>query len=583
MGRSAMEASPAMGVAKTRRACMSPVSSDDEFDFEPRKRARSTKPPAKAKRATMASTTSKRKKKAKDTKDGPPKFVAYLVEALKESVQAKLSFVYGFGLGTIVPVPEWPASETHELATWLEGLGFTSRTTKNTTVYRMTNQKAATLFKQWNPTVESDTLPASTKSYLHDIPLPLDGSLEFATAKPEPAPTPIPVMAPAVVAAAGPRWAASPILPDRLAHHRLSVEPSPIHKLSPQLGGDEHSLDVSFDDGDSVVVTKRMSFELFSPAPKKAAKGAISPIREEPSTDASLPSAFLRVGVPDTPLRRQLAATDVSALDLSRDDVVVQAKRARNHRRRLSRLDRVGRRTSFFAPSVHVAPQAVLPDTVATLVLSSGFLPVSPELHCVSKHWRKTCIEVDAWTRADYHAQPKRQGSLVEAFPSGSFLADGAYKRVYRVHDAASGADEAMSVMDIRSLEELGNEHIVRQEIAHSLLVSTLVASGKCPNFVRIHDVFLHGSPPTQWGASSPATDGLFQYVRMELCDGGNVEDHLRAGGALAVSDVVGYFFQMCFALYTGRIEHALRHYDIKLLNFFVQSHSAGAVSYAFN
>ncbi|RHY27069.1 hypothetical protein DYB25_009602 [Aphanomyces astaci] len=59
----------------------------------------------------------------------------------------------------------------------------------------------------------------------------------------------------------------------------------------------------------------------------------------------------------------------------------------------------------------------------------------------------------------------------------------------------------------------------------------------------------------------------------MELCDGGNVEDYLRLDGTTnLVHGWPSLFFQMVYALYAGRAHHQLRHYDVKLLNFFLQS-----------
>ncbi|EQC26570.1 serine/threonine protein kinase [Saprolegnia diclina VS20] len=595
MGRYTTDlASPAFDGPKTRRACMSPVSSDDEdgdrFDFEPRKRARSAKPPAKRAKTTKRSA-------AKKTKDAPAPFVAYLVESLKESVQAKLSFAFGFGLGSIIPLPtgdEWTDDKTKQLAEWLESLGFTAH--KSTNVYRISNKQAATLLKSLQPTVQPHAMSESTKAYINNFALPLDESLEFVTAPiaptpiaPTPAgPSPLAVR-PSLTVTSNPRlhWGTSPILPARLGRHRLSVDPSPITKISPQL--DEHSLDVSFevddDDESEVVVAKRISFGAFTakhakPAP--VAGGAISPIREETSsTDTSLHAALSRSHLHDD------ANVSFSLLNLSRDQMAfVQTKRQRNHQRRLSFFEHAPRRSSFFVPSTVVCTPTVLPDGVATLVLSSGFLNMTHEVASVSKHWHHTCSAVRAWTRADYKALPLVEGSLTEAYPRGQFLADGAYKRVYKVHASAANREEAMSVMDVRAIEELGNEHIVQQEIATSLLVSDLVAANVCPNFVRVHQVLLaNAAAPAVWGGPPPTTEanGRFLYTCMELCDGGNVEDYLRTHGSLDAHDVVAYFFQMCFALYTGRATLGLRHFDIKLLNFFLQSHDAGVVAYEFD
>ena len=63
---------------------------------------------------------------------------------------------------------------------------------------------------------------------------------------------------------------------------------------------------------------------------------------------------------------------------------------------------------------------------------------------------------------------------------------------------------------------------------------------------------------------------GSHQYIRMEFCSGGDLEDVVRRAGQLAVPDVRALLFQMCYALYACREKLALRHFDVKLLNFFV-------------
>jgi serine/threonine protein kinase len=62
-----------------------------------------------------------------------------------------------------------------------------------------------------------------------------------------------------------------------------------------------------------------------------------------------------------------------------------------------------------------------------------------------------------------------------------------------------------------------------------------------------------------------------FQYMRMEYCQGGDLEGLVRNHKRpLGIDTVRSMLFQMCFSLYACRDQIGLRHYDLKLLNFFV-------------
>jgi serine/threonine protein kinase len=61
----------------------------------------------------------------------------------------------------------------------------------------------------------------------------------------------------------------------------------------------------------------------------------------------------------------------------------------------------------------------------------------------------------------------------------------------------------------------------------------------------------------------------------MEFCKGGDVEDMVRRAHQLSVDTVRCYLFQMLLALYTSREKLQLRHFDIKLLNFFATNTSS--------
>ena len=65
-----------------------------------------------------------------------------------------------------------------------------------------------------------------------------------------------------------------------------------------------------------------------------------------------------------------------------------------------------------------------------------------------------------------------------------------------------------------------------------------------------------------------------FQFIRMELCKHKDTEEYLRKlpTKMLSPSDCRNVLFQMAFALDVARRELEMKHYDIKLLNFFLQS-----------
>lgn len=64
----------------------------------------------------------------------------------------------------------------------------------------------------------------------------------------------------------------------------------------------------------------------------------------------------------------------------------------------------------------------------------------------------------------------------------------------------------------------------------------------------------------------------LPQFIGMELCEYGDAEMFMKTqrDGLLPLREAQGFLFQMAFSLYAGRVELSLRHFDVKLLNFFV-------------
>ena len=149
--------------------------------------------------------------------------------------------------------------------------------------------------------------------------------------------------------------------------------------------------------------------------------------------------------------------------------------------------------------------------------------------------------------------------------------------------------------MDVNFISQLGNSVIVSQELHASILVSSLVRRRICPNFVEIYDTFRSDHIPTkQWSETEgnyrehrewPKTvtekppkrnscPSDYQFIRMELCDHGDLEDFIRKqpNGVLPLDVVPQLLFQMCFSLYSAREAYSMRHYDVKLLNFFLRS-----------
>lgn len=150
---------------------------------------------------------------------------------------------------------------------------------------------------------------------------------------------------------------------------------------------------------------------------------------------------------------------------------------------------------------------------------------------------------------------------------------------------------------DVNVIESTGNMSVVGAELAVSVLLSSLVRRGVCPNFVVTRGLFscAHEPPDRHWGTSEnkrprgacyvspkvkrlPKEPGLnkrgrYQYIRMELCDGGDAEEYLKSqpNEAIPPSEARKFLFQMAFSLHAAADRFSLKHYDVKLLNFFLQ------------
>lgn len=114
---------------------------------------------------------------------------------------------------------------------------------------------------------------------------------------------------------------------------------------------------------------------------------------------------------------------------------------------------------------------------------------------------------------------------FLRAFPWGSFLSDGAYKSVFRVWNAQLKRIEAISVMDIRAIAKTGNLPIIAAEIQAGCLLSHLIRTGVCPNFVQTYQVFVSAYSPmvhfsSLWGA--PDSNG-----KIDNCNNSNVNNQI--------------------------------------------------------
>ncbi|KAG2836388.1 hypothetical protein PC116_g2577 [Phytophthora cactorum] len=564
-----------------RGVCSSPLSSADEAEgatssgfpelspspVAPRDRARGKRKP-KAKRTVLQSKKLKPlegKSSKKLVHDAPQDFIEYLAEQLSAGQQAKFETEFGGGQGYIVKLPSssWKTKRKRdELESWIRALGFTSGATLKRNALRIASLKADVILSELR----------------QKVPLIADDKEE-----------------------------------DAVMETNLISEGE---DASPGDDGKEQDGDYA---SDPALIRLKKYFK-------------------------KLESQKLEI-VSFSENHRLLSSTEHMAIAEAMEDVLAQPSIRRDRRlaRRLSKLGRIsGHRlssialvpssSSFLPPleddwkwdremdKMSLTPvkrrislgdissmqkKNVLGQSVLHLVLHSGLVDVKASkevLRKVSTMWEKTTVMAYAWTITDYSKKANLYSTaqLYTRHPRGHYLSDGAYKEVFKVYSLEQKRLEAISVMDIG---DIGNQGVVRQEVAHSVLLSNACEHGICPNFLRIYDVFLaHEQPcPDRWGSktrrkptellasgnaefgaesqqqqtsSSDERERLFQYMRMEFCDGGDLEDFigLQKNKVLPLDSVaVSFFFQMVFSLYCAREKFNLRHYDIKLLNFFLK------------
>ena len=153
----------------------------------------------------------------------------------------------------------------------------------------------------------------------------------------------------------------------------------------------------------------------------------------------------------------------------------------------------------------------------------------------------------------------------------------------------------AFLLRNVEAIEASGDIRIIRQELAVSVMLSSLVRRGICPNFVATRGVFScpYEPPVGVWGTKEnryprgksyvspkhkrklkePKKRGHFQYIRMELCDEGDAEEFMkRQPDQILPSDEARLIlFQIAFALHASADRYSLKHYDVKLLNIFLK------------
>ncbi len=208
---------------------------------------------------------------------------------------------------------------------------------------------------------------------------------------------------------------------------------------------------------------------------------------------------------------------------------------------------------------------------------------------CTCQKW----VKAGAYALASKSRNPQVFTATVlrNTFTRASFLSDGAFKRVYRVWNTTRQAEEALSVMDTETINRMGHEAVVAQELHFSVLSSALVRQGICPNFIETYGICSSTMDPhSAWDMTGEqntnnikADDGRlaagstemkepeprYCFIGMELCGEGDAEGLLRRHGVLSVENTMCVLFQALFSLYSGRAEYGLRHGDIKLLYVF--------------
>ncbi|ETL33556.1 serine/threonine protein kinase [Phytophthora nicotianae] len=566
-----------------RDICSSPLSSADEADDAASSGFLEPSPSPVAPRDNVRVTGGKWKPKAKRTglpnkkqkpilewksskeliHDAPQEFVEYLTDQLSIMQQTKFETEFGGGQGYIVKLPgsSWKTKRKRdELESWIRALGFTSGATLKRNVLRIASLKVDVILSELKLRMPSIEGGANAEDADME-PEPIDDSVRGNDEKEQ-----------------GGDFETDPAL-IRLKKYFKKLESQKLE-----------------------VVSFTENHRLLSSTQHTAIANAMEDVLAQPSVrrDRRLARRMTKLGRVSGHRLSSIGLVSSSFLPLVEDDWVWDRESEMS-------LSPVKRRISHEDIS-SAERKNVLGQNVLHLVLYSGLVDVTASkevLRKVSTMWEKIAVMAYAWTITDYFKKANLYASaqLYSRHPCGHYLSDGALKEVFKVFSSEQKRLEAVSVMDIG---DISNQDAVRLEVAHSVLLSDACEHGICPNFLRVYEVFLaHERPhPARWGSKThrkpvelltsgnanldgpespqkqtqtPLSDDcerLFQYMRMEFCDGGDLEDFisLQENKALPLESVaVPFFFQMVFSLYCAREKFNLRHYDIKLLNFFLK------------
>lgn len=134
--------------------------------------------------------------------------------------------------------------------------------------------------------------------------------------------------------------------------------------------------------------------------------------------------------------------------------------------------------------------------------------------------------------------------------------------------------------------------NVVAAELSISCLLSSLTRRAICPNFVLTRGIFNcpYEPPACRWGCpekkkpripKQPKTPrepdeaypGRYHYIRMELCNLGDAEEYMKSLSDKMMSTQLAQciLFQCSFALHAAAERFSMKHYDMKLLNIFLQ------------
>lgn len=180
-------------------------------------------------------------------------------------------------------------------------------------------------------------------------------------------------------------------------------------------------------------------------------------------------------------------------------------------------------------------------------------------------------------------------------------------------------------MLDLRTIRKLDLDEQLGTELWVSYVLGQLPARNRCPHFLRLYKCFRSGSalPDEGWGGEAEGVSeaegeplfgivgkkgtkvsgkklsaapyqysehvarsrcrttashqrysaSLHRYVTAEFAEGGDMEEHMKRQPKMMYPtiDLPTILYQMLFALHAAQRELSLRHYDIKLLNFFLK------------